>query len=202
MLDVARRLSAGTGSLGTPRYYVLIEGKGGSWKDNHILDVKRQSKPSAYDYLSKEEQVDYDRRFANDAQRQAVAYQALGNRPDAFMGWMKLHNGWYSVRERSPFKETFPTESLTTEDAFVEMAQIWAKVMATDHARAVRHLEVDDEPYSLAKTVVGLTSRGERGREDFKALVRDAAFEYAEQVAADYGAFVDAVKPDDCGGFV
>ena len=78
------------------------------------------------------------------------------------------------------------------------MAEVWARIMATDHARAVRHLEVDDEPYSLAKTVVGLTSRGERGREDFKALVRDAAFEYANQVAVDYRVFKDAMKPSGC----
>ena len=145
--DIARRISAGTGSIGTPRYYLLIQGDGDSSKNNHILDVKRQGKPSAYDYLSKEQQVDYDRTYDNDAHRQAVAYEALGKQPDAFMGWMKLHNGYYSVRERSPFKETFETESLETEEAFVEMARAWAQVLASDHARAVRDLVVDGEPY-------------------------------------------------------
>ncbi len=200
--DVARRLSAGTGSLGTPRYYVLIEGKADTWKDNHILDVKRQSKPAAYGFLSKEQQVDYDRNYDNDAARQAVAYEALGNQPDAFMGWMKLHNGYYSVRERSPFKETLPTDGLTTEDGFVEMARIWARVMATDHVRAVRNLRVDGKRYEIAKQVVKLIAKGRRGREDFKALVRDAAFEYANQVYADYSFFLEAMEPEDCEAFV
>lgn len=198
IVDLARRLSAGTGSLGTPRYYVLIERKG----KYHILDVKRQSKPSAHRYLSKEEQVDYDRRYENDAQRQALAYESLGTQPDAFMGWTKLHNGYYSVRERSPFKKTFPTEDLTSEESFVEMANVWAKVLATYHNRAVRNLTVDDEPYSIAVEVVRLTSKGSRSREDFKALVRDVAFEYANQVDADCGYFREAMQPDDCDAFV
>ena len=199
--DIARRISAGTGSIGTPRYYVLIQGDGDSSKNNHILDVKRQGKPSAYDYLSKEQQVDYDRTYDNDAHRQAVAYEALGKQPDAFMGWMKLHNGYYSVRERSPFKETFETESLETEEAFVEMAAAWAQVLASDHARAVRNLALDGEPYSIAQEVVNRTTAG-RSRDDFLALVRDYAFEYANQVDADYMAFKDAFQPDDCGDFV
>jgi uncharacterized protein (DUF2252 family) len=198
--DIARRLSAGTGSLGTPRYYVLIQGESDSSKGNRILDVKRQGKPSAYDYLSKEQQVDYDRTYLNDAQRQAVAYEALAKQPDAYMGWMKLHNGYYSVRERSPFKETFETKDLTTATGFIEMAGAWAKVMATDHARAVRQLRVDGKPYSIAKEIVARTTGG-RNRPDFLALVRDYAFEYANQVEVDYGYFMDAILPDDCEAF-
>ena len=198
--DISRRISAVTGSIGTPRYYVLIQGDGNSSKNNHILDVKRQGKPSAYDYLSKEQQVDYDRTYENDAHRQAVAYQALGKQPDGFMGWMKLYNGYYSVRERSPFKETFETASLNTEEDFVEMARVWAEVLATDHARAVRNLVVDGEPYSIAREIVDWTTGG-RSRADFLALVRDYAFEYANQVKADYDAFMEAFQPDDCEDF-
>jgi uncharacterized protein (DUF2252 family) len=199
--DIARRLSAGTGSLGTPRYYVLIQGDGDSDKGNRILDVKRQGKPSAYDHLSKEQQVDYDRTYLNDAQRQAVAYEALGRQPDAFMGWMKLHNGYYSVRERSPLKETFPTDSLTTATAFVEMTKAWAEVMATYHARAVRDLRVDGKKYSIADEVTERT-KSAAGRRDFLAMVRDYAFEYANQVEADYATFMEAIQPDDCGDFI
>ncbi|HAC66137.1 MAG TPA: DUF2252 domain-containing protein, partial [Cyanothece sp. UBA12306] len=43
--DIARRLNAGLGSLGTPRYSVLIEGKTDQLDDDLILDIKRQSKP-------------------------------------------------------------------------------------------------------------------------------------------------------------
>src|SRR5690606_7049812 len=49
--DIAGRVNAGMGSLGTPRYYVLIEGAGGGAGDDRILDVKRQAEPSGYPYL-------------------------------------------------------------------------------------------------------------------------------------------------------
>ncbi len=202
VLDIARRLSAGTGSLGTSRYYVLIEGKTGSSKDNRILDVKRQSKPSAYEHVTKGEQVDYDRSFANDAERQAVAYQALATEPDDLMGWMRLHNGYYSVRERSPYKDTFDTATLTKTKDFCEAASIWARIMAKEHTRAVRDLKVAGKRYSIAKEVTKLVEKGPRGREDFKALVRDFAFEYANQVDADYGYFMEEMQPDDCEAFV
>ena len=174
--------------------------RGSSSKGNRILDVKRQSKPSAYDYLSKEQQVDYDRTYDNDAQRQAVAYEALGRQPDAFLGWMKLHNGFYSVRERSPFKETFPTDGLTKVSDFVEMAGAWAEVMATYHARATRDLRVDGEPYDIAREITERT-RSKAARRDFLAMVRDYAFEYANQVAADHATFLEAMQPYDCEGF-
>ncbi len=197
--DIARRLSAGTGSLGTPRYYMLIRGDGGSWKDDRILDIKRQTRPSGLAHLSAEEQVDYHRDYLNNAQRHALAYDALGKQPDHLMGWMRLHDGYYSVRERSPFKETFPTESLTSEDTFIEMAEVWATVLAADHACAARDLRIDGKPYSLHQEVDRLTRDR---RPEFLALVRDAAFEYATQTEADYAAFLAAMQPNDCEGLV
>ena len=45
--DVAKRELAGTGSLGSGRYYVLIEGVGqpGDVNDDVILDFKEQDRP-------------------------------------------------------------------------------------------------------------------------------------------------------------
>ena len=59
VLDVARRASAGTGSLGVDRYYVLIEGGSGKSHDNVILDVKEEPRPSAYPYASMEQKQLY-----------------------------------------------------------------------------------------------------------------------------------------------
>ncbi|MEM7355643.1 MAG: DUF2252 family protein [Acidobacteriota bacterium] len=188
--DIARRLSAGTGSLGTPRYYLLIRGDGDSWKDDRILDVKRQSRPSALRHLSAEEQVDYVRDYEHDAHRHAVAYKALAKGPDKLLGWMRLHDGYYSVRERSPFKETFETENLTRERTFIEWASIWARVLATDHICAAAGLKTGGK---IAKEVTRLTSKR---RPEFRARVRDVAFEYATQAETDYGYFMDAMQPN------
>ena len=69
--DIAQRLLAGTGSRGTPRYYVLIKGKGR--KDDHILDIKLQSKPTAYHFLSEQAQKEFDSCYPNAADRHAAA---------------------------------------------------------------------------------------------------------------------------------
>lgn len=84
---VARRLQAGTGSLGTPRYYVLIEGtKSSTDHDDRILDIKRQSRPTAYTYLGEQAQDEYDAPFEHEAQRHAAAHQALTRHTDRHLG--------------------------------------------------------------------------------------------------------------------
>ncbi len=146
--DIARRLLAGTGSLGVNRYYVLIAGN----KDNdqnqyRILDIKRQTKPTAYAYLGDQAQRKYAENFKNDAQRHAEACKMLNRRTDKHLGWLHLDGdnldfptGFYSVRERSPFKEAFPGEVLDTRTSFSAMAQQWAEILAANHARANKEL--------------------------------------------------------------
>ena len=199
--DIARRLSAGTGSLGTPRYYVLIEGASKSQDDDHILDIKGQGRPSMYEYLSVAERESYDKTYKNDAQRQAMGYKALAIEPDAYLGWMKLSQGYFSVRERSPYKEAYPTNkaemkkkqrkfALNTEKRFSKIAKQWGRIMATDHARADQVL-----PYDLVAEVLKLT-KGEH--KEFRHMVRDVAFGYADQVEVDWGYFVKELAPSDC----
>jgi uncharacterized protein (DUF2252 family) len=189
--DVARRLEAGTGSLGTSRYYILIEDKTKSSIDDHILDVKYQGKPTPYNYLSEAEQIDYDLNVENDAQRHAEGYKALAGDADNFLGWMKLSDGYYSVRERSPFKETLPSEDLKDEKSFLDMSKQWATVLATGHEQASRYL------YNpLGKQIAKIT-KGRR--KEFQAMVREIAFGYANQVDLDWNYFVKslALTPAD-----
>ncbi len=191
MKDIARRLSSGTGSLGTSRYYILIEAHTSSANDDRILDVKKQGKPTPYQYLTKTEQMDYDIHSDNDAQRHAAAYQALVYEADNFLGWMKLPDGDYSVRERSPFKETFPTEEIVDKDDFLQMAEQWAIILATSHEQASRHLH-----QSLAKQVGKMTKTSDC-YQAFSTQVSTVAFEYAAQVKRDWKGFVKALGLND-----
>lgn len=193
--DIAQRLGAGLGSLGTPRYYVLIEGESDEPSDDRILDVKRQSKPTAYNFLGQKWQGEYDRRFKNDAQRHGLAYRALIKDADDYLGWMELSDGVYSVRELSPFKDGILTDKLNSDQALTDMAKLWGKILATDHARADRDFEPDLIPYSFEKQVDKLTNGRHR---EFRALVSQVAFEYAEQVNKDYEAFQATLKPIGC----
>lgn len=185
--DVVRRLSAGTGSLGTSRYYVLVEAATKASIDDRILDIKLQNKPTAYQYFSKTEQIDYDIHSENDAQRHAVAYTALVYEADDFLGWLELPDGHYSVRERSPFKETFPSKALSSEAKLIDMVQQWAKILATSHEQASRHLH-----QSLAKQVYKKTNTSEQ-RQEFSKMVASLAFDYADQVEQDWQYFTKAL---------
>ncbi|EGJ29470.1 hypothetical protein LYNGBM3L_63840 [Moorena producens 3L] len=193
--DIAQRLLAGTGSLGIPRYYLLIEGETSSQDDDRILDIKFQSSPTAYDYLSQQEREKYDKNFNNEGQRHALAYRALTKHTDNHLGWMKLGDGYYSVRERSPFKETFDITELTKEKRFVKLAEQWGQVLATAHARADKDFDAALVPYSIDKQVDELTD----GRhKEFRQLVREVALTYADQVEKDYGYFLEKLKPNSC----
>ncbi|MCI5146288.1 MAG: DUF2252 domain-containing protein, partial [Candidatus Electrothrix sp. AR3] len=152
VLDVAERLLAGTGSLGTKRYYVLIEGERSRGGDDIILDIKHQGTASAYPYLNKTDRKLYC--FENEAVRTVEAFRALANKTDDHLGWVKLPKigkdapaGYYSVRERSPEKDSYPAltcelkksvKRLTLKKKvnFVSMCRQWGKILATSHARA------------------------------------------------------------------
>ena len=188
VLDVAERLGAGTGSLGLKRYYLLISGQTDQAFDDIILDVKQQHQPTAFSYLSEEERREYDYNFENHAQRHAEACRALSEFPDPHLGWLAMDDTWFSVRERSPFKNDFPTDKLTTAKGYRQMAKQWAEIIATKHLRAARRLNQDLDPRVFESTM----NRILRDREqEFSAFVDGIAQTYAQQVRMDWMSFRD-----------
>ena len=186
--DVAQRLHAGLGSLGTLRYYVLIEGASASPEDDRVLEVKAQRAPSAWPYLAPEA-VSQTRTVCGDtmALRTVLAAKALGYRVDDHLGWVTLADGLgYSVRELSPWRAAFPTERLDTVPRFKHLAEQWGQVLATQHARADR----DWNPAVLPTSLDGeVHARTDGHHADFRAHVRALATDYATQVRLDYESF-------------
>jgi uncharacterized protein (DUF2252 family) len=187
--DVARRLNAGTGSFGTPRFYVLIEGDTVAANDDHILDVKRQSAPTALTYLGNKARDDYDETFTDHAQRHALGQKALIKGTDDHLGWLSLADGDYSVRERSVYKDSVDTDDLVDVDSFEEIAESWGIILATTHARADKDFRPSLVPHSLDKEIDLLTD-GEHS--EFRELVVEVATQYADRVEQDYAAFTAA----------
>ena len=172
--------------MGRERYYVLVEGPSTSQDDDVILDVKLQSAPTPYHYVSLSLRNDYDVHFDNHAQRHAVAYKALIDEADNHLGWIAISVNDFSVRERSPFKEIFDPTELSTKNHYQEMAAQWGAILATSHARADKDSNASIVGHSVDKQIDEETN----GRHaEFRALVREIAFEYAEQVYADWGEF-------------
>lgn len=187
--SVAERLHAGLGSLGMRRYYVLIEGASSAQDDDRILDVKAQRQPSAYPYASPAAVSATEAACGgNMALRVVLAYKALGYRVDDHLGWLPLSDGsLYTVRERSPWKDTFPTEDLTTITRITKMAEQWGQVLAAHHARADQDWDAAVLPRSLDGEI---KARVDGDHDGFRALVRVVALPYADQVALDFQSFV------------
>lgn len=206
--DIAHRLGAGTGSLGTPRYYVLIRGVDDTFETDRILDVKRQSRPIAYQYLPGDELLAY--RFftrempGQDAIWHAAAYRAMAKDTDDHLGWMELADGFYSVRELSFHKEGIDVdEDLDSKKRFSELAGQWGRVLATAHARALTDFDDDFPQFDLREQLFRpeggqkafkcqVTKRTAGKQDTFSQLVKEIAFGYAEQVTADWTTFREA----------
>lgn len=193
--DLARRLLAGTGSLGTPRYYALIEGPSNDEDDDRILDIKLQQAPTPWWFLPHWERLDYLNSFSNHAARHSLAMNALVGDPDPLQGWLEFDGGTYSVRERSVYKESFPTDELRQPGEYENMAEQWGTVLASAHARADRDYDESLVSYSVDREIDLIT---EGNHQAMRELVRQVAFEYAQQVDEDYALFVDWLAPTDC----
>jgi len=180
--DVARRLKAGTGSLGKDRFYLLVEGASGAPEDDMILDIKLQDGPAALIAMTPAQRAIYDRVFDHEGLRHMRAYEALAEHPDPYLGFLEMEGAFYSIRERSPFKKDFPTENLTKAKHFKAMAKVWGRVIATEHARGSRSLNEADKmifPRAVTDRVCGR-------KKEFVRLVEEIAIQYATRVEADY----------------
>ena len=200
VLDVARRLHAGTGSLGTPRFYVLINGDKAF--PNRILDLKLQDgKPTAYKYIQPSIQMKYDKFFPNRALSHEAGFRALTRNADALLGIMHFSDddldkneiGYYSVRQRSIYKDTFEVQTMSD---LIIMSSIWGQLLARNQARA------DEDDVAVTKGGEKLLAHKfsaevwklldtEQKRSEFRQLVKRVAIDYAAQVEFDYRSFKD-----------
>ncbi|GLC39129.1 hypothetical protein PLESTM_000843000 [Pleodorina starrii] len=192
VVDVALRKNAGTGSLGTSRYYVLIAGESREDpEDDVILDVKLQGKPCVYKYLSREQQAAVDGHVDNDADRAVRAYKSLLRRSDDHLGYMNIKGLNYSVRERSPYKKALSLTSDLTVADLDSLAEQYGILLANAHARSDKDNEDLGVPESFGQLVTDLT-RSQRG--EFAAEVADVALSYAIQVEHDYALFRNSMS--------
>ena len=130
VIDIAERKGSGIGSYGVDRYYVLLKGTDTLLPDDAdgvavILDVKYQPPGAVHDVLTKEDEAWYANMFANDAARVVAAQSRLTSYTDPFLGWFLLpdENGVerpFSVRQRSPWKDSFDLDKLTKKHDFKE----------------------------------------------------------------------------------
>ena len=189
----ARRLDAGTGSLGVERYYVLIEGGADHEHDDVILDIKEQVTPEAYRLMDKAQQQAWRKLFPNEGIRHAAAFHAIAEHPDAYLGWLTMNGKVFSVRERSPFKKDYPTHKLSSGKAYRKLARQWGEILAREHLRGAQALNRGKAaPFANA-----VCQRLEGREEQFIGVVATLAKAYADCVTQDYQVFMEHFQAND-----
>ncbi|MDA3923048.1 MAG: DUF2252 family protein [Salinisphaera sp.] len=189
--DIARRLNAGTGSLGLDRFYALIREERNELDNDVILDIKEQTPPPAYAHMTSAERRQWRQSFEHEAHRHALAFRALAHHPDEYVGWLSLDNKHFSVRRRSPYKKDFPTHKIDGFKAYRRLTRAWGRILAREHMGAARALRPNDPGY-FNRAVI---DRCSPNREAFKAMVVDVAFNYAHCVRRDHAYFVAEHAP-------
>lgn len=187
--DIARRIKAGTGSLGSKRYYILLEGLTSLPDDDLILDMKEQGKPPLYRHMTKEEKEEYSKAYPEEGKRHALAFQALAEHPDKYLGDVIYNGISFSIKERSPMKADFPTEKLKKKSDLFFMANTWGTILASRHKRASYVL--NDQAHEMPEAFREMVTDRERTFED---LVLSIAIQYAERVNGDYISFLKMVE--------
>lgn len=213
VVDIARRLGAGTGSLGSERYYALVKTRQQATPlDYTILDVKEQSgDPTALPFLHRilpDLQAGHNH-FRYSGIRISKGHKGLANRVSEWVGYANIDLGGndksFSVDQLNPYKASFPVEvAITAGPDLKSAAGVWGTVLAAAHSRADSDYTKGSVKTSLNQAVYQLTKLN-TGK--FYQLVQDVAIAYAKQVRGDFQIFQEACfvanKPQAtcrCGG--
>lgn len=187
--DIAKRVKAGTGSLGARRYYILLEGDSEALDDDVILDMKEQGHPPLVRHMNEKEKDEYVRAYPHEGERHSKAFQALAEHPDRYLGWTSLFGTTFSLKERSPYKSDFPTEKLKKKKHLYFMATMWGQTLASRHKRA--SYELNDDAHEMP---IFFQRHVAPKRREFKALVSSVALRYADRVFEDYQLFLEIIR--------
>ncbi|HET9792030.1 MAG TPA: DUF2252 domain-containing protein [Candidatus Angelobacter sp.] len=177
--DVAFKV-AGTGSVGTRDYVVLLFGRESNNKagakngnpDPLFLQIKEEL-PSAYASYYKDRTLPH-----NQGERVVAGQRAMQVYSDPLLGWCHIDERDYLVRQLSDHKSGIDPEQLSGRK-LAEYSRICGELLAKGHARS-------GDPAVIA-AYIGRSDRAE------KALLQ-FALKYADQTEKDFNAFTKALS--------
>ena len=169
VVDFARKV-VGVGSVGTDDSVVLMMGDRD--RDPLFLQVK-EAQPSVL------EQFAGRSRYRNHGQRVVAGQRLTQAASDIFLGWTRLDERDYYVRQLRDMKGSMPIEKLAA-DELAEYAEACGVALANGHARS-------GDPAAIA-AYLGSADTFDRAIAKFAAT-------YAEQNEKDYESFAKAVSP-------
>jgi uncharacterized protein (DUF2252 family) len=163
--DAAARV-AGKGSLGRYRYTLLVEGPSASPNDDILLEIKEAAPPSTEAFAPSR---------TDNATRIVQAYRYFLPEADPLLGVTRVHNLPAYVRELLP-KETVNLDSLDKSQEYLDFLDTVALIAARAHVRSGQGARI------LAES------------KNWLSFLPTWSDKYAEQVAADWQAFRQALQ--------
>ena len=169
VVDWARKV-VGVGSVGTDDALVLLLGDSDS--DPLFLQVKEASASVLEPFAGASP---YD----NHGQRVVAGQRLIQSASDLFLGWTRLGERDYYVRQLRDMKGSVPVDKLSAQE-LAEYGRACGDALALGHARS-------GDPAAIT----GYLGGGDR----FDRAIADFAAAYADQNAADYKTFVASLGP-------
>jgi uncharacterized protein (DUF2252 family) len=173
VLDVARRI-AGTGSLGTERYIILVEGSG-SPAGNYLLDLKHEPGSALAPYLTLPQPE-----WKTEAERVVNIQQRVQAISPAFLNAVQIGNRSYVMRELLPDSDRLQLELWDGKLRRLEkVMHAMGKIMSWDHLRSGgrQGSAITDEWIEFA------------ARSNWRSPLLEYVNSYALQVVSDWNEF-------------
>jgi uncharacterized protein (DUF2252 family) len=179
VLDVARRLGSGIGSMGLDRFYILTRGKSESHKDARILEWKEERASAVEAALP-----GAGAGFPDEAVRAVQGAIGLLGERTRLLGYTKIGERPFLVREKSAHKASIELEDLKHPGRLSETAHDTARSIARGQA----HSRGADVAAATARTILDAAGADDR----FATSLRDFSASYAERTIKDWQSFVKA----------
>ncbi len=170
ILDAARRLEAGLGSLGMQRFYILVDQKD---REDCILDLKEQGMPA---FLKESPHKSTALKAVDPALRVKTATQILlpFSLPD--LGHLTMNQKSYLVRRISPAKKNFEPADFTEFEQLQALVEVAANLLSRSHSRGSQSFE---------SFRIFMTDR------DNQKKLHSEALQFAKQNRQDFERFLD-----------
>ena len=173
VLDVARRI-AGTGSLGTERYVILVEVEG-SAEGNYLLDLKHELGSALAPYLTLSQP-----KWSTEAERVVSIQQRVQAISPAFLNAVQIGKRSYVMRELLPESDRLHLELWNGKLRRLEnVMHAMGKVIAWDHLRSGGR-----QGSAIADEWISFAARG-----DWRSPLLEYVISYAHQVVTDWNEF-------------
>ncbi|MBI3891926.1 MAG: DUF2252 family protein [Candidatus Wallbacteria bacterium] len=168
--DVVGKLTKGIASVGMDRYLVLAEGPTARPADDLVLEVKEEAESTLGRGVGAEASP-----FSNEGERYVAGARAVQGDPDRWLGWTRVGDRDFVVREQSPYKTTVELTDLEDGDQWQKFAEVLGALAARSVSRG--------KGAAAARKALG-------GKEqEFAHAVKRFAKDYAEQAKEDYTVF-------------